>query len=369
MADQIIEDIPMYQPNDPYYYEVDNIPLEYLLENQKRLQAQIDEYPSLETIARMQWVEENFVSIVEYNSRILGGVSDVDFTGRLPEEGDVLVFSEEGTWNPYRVKADGLEYLNITSGTANAPDDSLVFSDGEKWVHTLDTGGKTTLHDMVDFFHDPNSSDSDNWGLGWNRTTEQFFTIPGMPNDEQLAIMSTNVNPNGTPWAQDPWATLKFFENEYSFISLQTLLDVADVLTGPWTDDPGPNPHWHETNASYPNENQVTLPGKYNDNGTLKDIRLYQGFKAKSVWTEKSWTHYYPHYPAPQNGWSSGNRDFFFTHVTTWSNSWLGDQDIRVGSTAPYSWQYIHFKNERMHGRSGHAGTSLCYLTAAVVTP
>ena len=54
------EDFPFFQPNDPYYYEVDNIPLEYLLENQRRLQAQIDLFPSFESVATKQWVEDTF---------------------------------------------------------------------------------------------------------------------------------------------------------------------------------------------------------------------------------------------------------------------------------------------------------------------
>ena len=40
---RISEDIRFYLPSDPYYYKVDNLPLQDLLKNDKRLQTQIDE--------------------------------------------------------------------------------------------------------------------------------------------------------------------------------------------------------------------------------------------------------------------------------------------------------------------------------------
>lgn len=43
MAKRINEDIRKFQATDPYYYEVDNLPLEDLEENDKRLQNQLDE--------------------------------------------------------------------------------------------------------------------------------------------------------------------------------------------------------------------------------------------------------------------------------------------------------------------------------------
>jgi len=42
MADRVNEQIRLYLPNDPYYFEIDNLPLQDLLENDKRLQVQID---------------------------------------------------------------------------------------------------------------------------------------------------------------------------------------------------------------------------------------------------------------------------------------------------------------------------------------
>lgn len=50
MAKRINEDIRLYTATDPYYYEVDNLPLQDLAENDKRLQTQIDELNSNDRI-------------------------------------------------------------------------------------------------------------------------------------------------------------------------------------------------------------------------------------------------------------------------------------------------------------------------------
>jgi hypothetical protein len=60
MAQRINEDIRFYLPADPYYYQVDNLPLEDLLSNDVRLQAQIDEINSAErgnTVGRAGFTE------------------------------------------------------------------------------------------------------------------------------------------------------------------------------------------------------------------------------------------------------------------------------------------------------------------------
>jgi hypothetical protein len=49
MADRVNEDIRFYLPADPYYYQVDNLPLEDLLTNDVRLQNQIDELKASDT--------------------------------------------------------------------------------------------------------------------------------------------------------------------------------------------------------------------------------------------------------------------------------------------------------------------------------
>ena len=60
MTQRIDEDIRFYLPADPYYYQVDNLPLEDLLANDVRLQAQIDDILSSEranTVGRAGFTE------------------------------------------------------------------------------------------------------------------------------------------------------------------------------------------------------------------------------------------------------------------------------------------------------------------------
>jgi len=60
MTQRINEDIRFYLPADPYYYQVDNLPLEDLLSNDVRLQSQIDEINSSErgnTVGRAGFTE------------------------------------------------------------------------------------------------------------------------------------------------------------------------------------------------------------------------------------------------------------------------------------------------------------------------
>ena len=60
MTQRITEDIRFYLPADPYYYQVDNLPLEDLLTNDVRLQSQIDEINSAErgnTVGRAGFTE------------------------------------------------------------------------------------------------------------------------------------------------------------------------------------------------------------------------------------------------------------------------------------------------------------------------
>ena len=98
MADQIKQTIRMYGPNDPYFWEVDNLPLEDLLENTARLQAQINEFPDFSIYATTGELEAQFVKIPDYNNRTLEDLEeDFNFSLRDPQENDVLLFTN-GFW-------------------------------------------------------------------------------------------------------------------------------------------------------------------------------------------------------------------------------------------------------------------------------
>ena len=131
MAEQILNpaEFPFYKPNDPYYYEVDNVPLEHLWENQKRLQAQIDEFPLFSMVATKQWVEDNFVDNVTYTERSLTDISDVD--APFPTDGDMLGFdAANNAWTDFK-------YHNLPFGATitNPVEGDLIHSDGVAWTN------------------------------------------------------------------------------------------------------------------------------------------------------------------------------------------------------------------------------------------
>lgn len=109
MAQRINEDIRFYLPADPYYYQVDNLPLEDLLSNDVRLQAQIDEINSAErgnTVGRA-----GFTELQPFVDAAVPGTVTVrpgNFIGRAQRTSAGSLVGSEGT---NRVN-DGIYELN-----------------------------------------------------------------------------------------------------------------------------------------------------------------------------------------------------------------------------------------------------------------
>ena len=124
MADQIKQTIRMYGPNDPYFWEVDNLPLEDLLENTARLQAQLNELPDFSVYAKTGELEAKFVKIPDYNQRTLEDlIYDIDFSQRGPQENDVMLFTN-GFWRSTD-KESRRDLFPKTLGDLHDVDDAL----------------------------------------------------------------------------------------------------------------------------------------------------------------------------------------------------------------------------------------------------
>jgi len=110
MAQRINEDIRFYLPADPYYYQVDNLPLEDLLSNDVRLQAQIDEINSAErgnTVGRA-----GFTELQPFIDAALPGTVSVrpgSFIGRVQRTNSANLIGNIGS--RYRIY-DGLVEMN-----------------------------------------------------------------------------------------------------------------------------------------------------------------------------------------------------------------------------------------------------------------
>ncbi len=98
MAQRINEDIRFYLPADPYYYQVDNLPLEDLLANDVRLQNQIDDINSGErgnTVGRA-----GFTELQPFIDSALPGTVSVrpgNFIGRAQRTSGGSLVGAEGT--------------------------------------------------------------------------------------------------------------------------------------------------------------------------------------------------------------------------------------------------------------------------------
>ena len=110
MGQRVNEDIRFYLPADPYYYQVDNLPLEDLLANDVRLQSQIDEINSTSrgtTVNRSGFTElQPFVDAAlpgRISVRAGNFIGRVQRTSQGGEEGGLvgspgLIRLENGTW-------------------------------------------------------------------------------------------------------------------------------------------------------------------------------------------------------------------------------------------------------------------------------
>ena len=91
MALQIKNPIRMYRESDPYYYEVDNLPLEDLLENCGRLQLQINDLPDFSVFATVGALESKYVKLVDYNARRLSDLEEDINISTTPKDDDILI--------------------------------------------------------------------------------------------------------------------------------------------------------------------------------------------------------------------------------------------------------------------------------------
>ena len=176
MAQRVNEDIRFYLPADPYYYQVDNLPLEDLLSNDVRLQSQIDEINSADrgnTVGRAGFTElqpfidagipgtisvrpGNFIGRTQRSSssELGGGAPDTNqgFDGLQEVKEPPTTFgtgsNPTGTYsvfNPgsiYNSDVGRTSVFNFKGG--NVSIDKFGFDEFEDWVDATSLDGNTT---------------------------------------------------------------------------------------------------------------------------------------------------------------------------------------------------------------------------------
>jgi len=151
MAQRINEDIRFYLPADPYYYQVDNLPLEDLLANDVRLQNQIDSIQSSDggnTVGRAGFTElQPFI-----DTGLPGSVSvrPGNFVGRVQSSaGAGLAGGAAGVHAGF----NGLWEVNdppTTFGTGDNPTGTYsVDNPPNVWTNPGDWVGRTALFNFM----------------------------------------------------------------------------------------------------------------------------------------------------------------------------------------------------------------------------
>jgi len=142
--EDLIDPIRYYKPNDPYYYEVDNLPLEDLLENDRRLLQAItsivasipNDLQGGDRFATERWVSD--VATGPFK-RVLADLDDVSTDD--PTEKQVLTYSTAG-WEPQTPATflDDLEDVQAHAGGGAAPNrGSILQFDGSNWKNLFGT--------------------------------------------------------------------------------------------------------------------------------------------------------------------------------------------------------------------------------------
>jgi len=169
--EDLIDPIRYYKPQDPYYYEVDNLPLEDLLENDTRL---------LQTITSMLvwWPNEaegTFASQAWVNQRVLGDLADVDPS---PATQDQILAYDGAEWKPTSIGEGNFEDLGTTI-------DLTYWMRDIPWAHTGTTSwldwynGGSTLENPINryqnfvFWRCHGENDNNEWGTFGNK-----FVVP-----------------------------------------------------------------------------------------------------------------------------------------------------------------------------------------------
>ena len=141
------ENIRFFKPNDPYYYEVDNLPLVQLLENCVDLQNQIDVLPTAEIYVVETWLNTAFALKSDFDARVLEEIEDVHLNN--PPMGDTLKKSSIG-WDSFPPETQNLSTAFSDVDLADAIAEQVLAFDGDKWVASSIVLNITKLEDLQD---------------------------------------------------------------------------------------------------------------------------------------------------------------------------------------------------------------------------
>ena len=153
LGEEINYNIRWYKPNDPYYWEVDNLPIEDLQSNCIKLQSQVNTIPPLASFITEPEASNVFLDKTVYENRRFSDLGGVSYS-TLPAEDFVFLrtlydFTPDNLYTQFKLKVGhqegstnsrGLEDISI-SGPITSPQQVLKWRsgvDGGKWVAETD---------------------------------------------------------------------------------------------------------------------------------------------------------------------------------------------------------------------------------------
>lgn len=127
----IKENIRFFKPNDPYYYEVDNLPLIDLLNNDKILRDEIN----LILTADSNYASEDYVLTNLQDAIGNSSIVDIDGDGVTPPYTDILSWiTAQGYLTEVATNLGDLKDVDLSSNTPAAGNTLIYDGQAEKWV-------------------------------------------------------------------------------------------------------------------------------------------------------------------------------------------------------------------------------------------
>ena len=193
MAQRITEDIRFYLPADPYYYQVDNLPIEDLLANDIRLQSQIDEINAANrglTVGR-----EGFTELQPFIDPGLPGTISVrsgNFIGRVQRSNYAnMGGGTDGSTMRYRID-NGIAEMNGPPdfGSGENPTGDYNVHNYSQFPNDLGAGvGRTAL---ITFKEESISIDGFNFNDFQNLRTHPPLVTPPLGRIDLIGIGTMN---------------------------------------------------------------------------------------------------------------------------------------------------------------------------------
>ena len=251
LGDEINYNIRWYKPNDPYYWEVDNLPIQDLQDNCIKLQGQLNNIPDWGGFNDIATFDTYFLGGVEYNARRLEDLEGIDLIPN-PEADDVFI-KVGNEWNPSGFFKNSLKlnHQDINSDTRgltdvmtsdNIPDSGKILKyngTDDVWEDGVDKNFSTLL--SHEGGSQTNSLENYNFVKYTSPTTFTNKTVTPAFSHSPTPTNGTIVTFSGTDYTPRKLISSKYYHNLPGQSGPFTRTNGANLLGGK---DSSMDPQW-----------------------------------------------------------------------------------------------------------------------------